>query len=186
MTAEFEKVINATIDRVITGTIEDIKADNIHAIDPKSIYSKTESVLYNLPYLKEAVLNRREQIREIEKYGVPMASKSFTVFTRNSGYVNTANDYERKENKLEQLRGLIKELEKRIAQIEAAVDIVRDDPHFPIIKMRYFEKKTYVQIAECLNCDESTVKRHKNKMLESIRFALFRDTILEDMLHWLI
>ena len=82
--------------------------------------------------------------------------------------------------------GAIIELENRIAQIEAAVDTVKDDPYFPIIKMRYFDKKTNAQIAERLKCDESTVKRHKNKMLESIRFALFRDSILEDMMHWLI
>ena len=77
-------------------------------------------------------------------------------------------------------------LESRIAQIEAAVDTVKDDPYFPIIKMRYYDKKTNAQIAERLKCDEGTVKRHKNKMLESIRFALFKDIILEDMMGWLV
>ena len=49
-----------------------------------------------------------------------------------------------------------------------------------------YDKKTNAQIAEHLKCDESTVKRHKNKMLESIRFALFRDSILEEMMEWVI
>ena len=52
--------------------------------------------------------------------------------------------------------------------------------------MRYYDKKTNAQIAERLKCDEGTVKRHKNKMLESIRFSLFRDVILEDMMRWII
>ncbi len=186
ITAELEGIINATIERIVAGTVEDIKSDNIHALDPKSIYSKTESLLYNLPQLKKAVQERREQISEIERYGLPKASKSFTVFIPNSGYVDTISEYEKKENKLEQLHGVINELESRIAQIEAAVDTVKDDPYFPIIKMRYYDKKTNAQIAERLKCDEGTVKRHKNKMLESIRFSLFRDVILEDMMNWLI
>lgn len=186
MDNELESLIDATIQRVVSGTIEDIKFDNIHALDPKSIYSKTESLLYNLPQLKKAVQERREQISEIERYGLPRASKSFTVFIPNSGYVDTTSEYEKKENKLDQLHGVIIELENRITQIEAAVDTVKDDPYFPIIKMRYFDKKTNAQIAERLKCDEGTVKRHKNKMLESIRFALFRDIILEDMMGWLV
>ena len=186
MDNELESLIDATIQRVVSGTIEDIKSDNIHTLDPKSIYSKTESLLYNLPQLKKAVQERREQISEIERYGLPRASKSFTVFIPHSGYVDTTSEYEKKENKLDQLHGVIIELENRIAQIEAAVDTVKDDPYFPIIKMKYFDKKTNVQIAERLKCDEGTVKRHKNKMLESIRFSLFRDVILEDMMNWLV
>ena len=186
MTAELEGIINATIERIVAGTVEDLKSDNLHALDPKSIYSKTESLLYNLPQLKKAVQERREQISEIERYGLPKASKSFTVFIPNSGYVDNVSEYEKKENKIEQLHGVINELESRIAQIEAAIDTVKADPYFPIIKMRYFDKKTNAQIAERLKCDEGTVKRHKNKLLESIRFALFRDVILEDMMHWLI
>ena len=186
MTAELEGIINATIERIVAGTVEDLKSDNLHALDPKSIYSKTESLLYNLPQLKKAVQERREQISEIERYGLPHASKSFTVFIPNSGYVDNVSEYEKKENKIEQLHGIINELESRIAQIEAAIDTVKADPYYPIIKMRYFDKKTNAQIAERLKCDEGTVKRHKNKLLESIRFALFRDVILEDMMHWLI
>ena len=186
MTAELEGIINATIERIVAGTVEDLKSDNLHALDPKSIYSKTESLLYNLPQLKKAVQERREQIGEIERYGLPKVSKSFTVFIPNSGYVDNVSEYEKKENKIEQLHGIINELESRIAQIEAAIDTVKADPYYPIIKMRYFDKKTNAQIAERLKCDEGTVKRHKNKLLESIRFALFRDVILEDMMHWLI
>jgi len=186
MTAELEGIINATIERIVAGTVEDLKSDNLHALDPKSIYSKTESLLYNLPQLKKAVQERREQISEIERYGLPKVSKSFTVFIPNSGYVDNVSEYEKKENKIEQLHGIINELESRIAQIEAAIDTVKADPYYPIIKMRYFDKKTNAQIAERLKCDEGTVKRHKNKLLESIRFALFRDVILEDMMHWLI
>lgn len=186
MTAELEGIINATIEHIVSGTIEDIKSDNIYALDPKSIYSKTESLLYNLPQLKKAAQERREQIREIEKYGIHKASKSITMFIPNSGQVDTISEYEKKENKIEQLHGIISELESRIAQIEAAIDTVKDDPYFPIIKMRYFDKKTNEQIAKRLKCDEGTVKRHKNKMLESIRFSLFRDVILEEMIGWVI
>ena len=101
MTAELEGIINATIERIVAGTIKDIKSDNIHALDPKSIYSKTESLLYNLPQLKKVVRERREQISEIERYGLPHASKRFTVFIPNFGYVDTTSEYEKKVNKLE-------------------------------------------------------------------------------------
>ena len=167
MTAELEGIITATIERIVAGTVEDLKSDNLHALDPKSIYSKTESLLYNLPQLKKTVLERQQQISEIERYGLPKASKSFTVFITNYSYVDTTSEFEKKENKIEQLRGVINELESRIAQIEAAVDTLKGDPYFSIIKMKYFDKMTNAQIAEHLKCDESTVKRQKNKSISA-------------------
>ncbi len=182
MTAELEGIINATVERVVAGTVEDIKSDLIHAVDPKSIHSKTESLLYNLPELKKAVQERREQIKEIELYGLPKVSKSLTMFIPNAGYVENLSEYERRENKIEHLHNTIRELESRIEQIEVAVATVKEDPNFCIIEMRYFDKKTYAEIAKRLKCDEGTVKRRKNKLLGSIQGVLFRDVIIEEMM----
>lgn len=186
MTTELDSLINATIERIISGTIEDMKDDMIHEVDPHAIYAKTESLLYNLPMLKNAVQERREQIKEIEQYGLRHGSKSFTVFIPNKGMVDTKNEYEKELDKIEQLQGVICELESRIAQIEKAVATVKDNPYFSIIEMKYFKKKTVAEIAEKLQISDTTVKRQKNKMLESIKFSLFNDLILEEMIGWIM
>ena len=101
MIAELKGINNAAIECIVAWTAEDTKSDNGHERDLKSIYSKTESLLYNLPQLKNAVQECREQISEIERYGLLHTSKSFTVFIPNFGYVDTTSEYEKKVNKLE-------------------------------------------------------------------------------------
>ena len=185
MEKELESIIDATIEKTILSAIEDLCFEIRCEQDPKSIYSKTESVLYKYPLLKKAIEDRKEQIDTIERYGIPHKSKSFTVYNPGSGYVDVRSDYEKKEDMIEQIQAGIVASEERMKPIEKALDQVAGDPYYGIIEMKYFQKKTIEQIAKRFHCDASTVQRHKNELLLAIEFHLFGEDILDEMMGWI-
>lgn len=185
MEKELESIIDATIEKSILSAIEDIRFEIRCEADPKSIYSKTESVLYKYPLLKKAIEDRKEQIDTIERYGIPHKSKSFTVFNPVSGYVDARSEYEKKEDMIEQLQAGIVVSVERMQRIERALNHVAGDPYYGIIEMKYFQRKTMEQIAKHFHCDVSTVQRHKNELLTAIKFHLFGEDILNEMMGWI-
>ena len=186
MEKELESIIDATIEKVIQNAIEDIRFEIRCEADPKSIYSKTESVLYKYPLLQKAIEERKEQLDTIERYGIPHKSKSFTVYSPGSGYVDVRSEYEKKEDMIEQLKtGIVASVE-RLKPIERALAQVAGDPYYGIIEMKYFQKKTMEQIAKHFGCDTSTVQRHKNELLSAIKFHLFGEDILNEMMGWIV
>lgn len=186
MEKELELIIDATIEKNILSAIEDIRFEIRCEADPKSIYSKTESVLYKYPLLKKAIEDRKEQIDTIELYGIPHRSKSFTVFNPISGYVDARSEYEKKEDMIEQLKTSVAVSVERLKPIEMALAQVAGDPYYGIIEMKYFQKKTMEQIATHFGCDTSTAQRHKNKLLSVIKFHLFGEEILNEMMGWIV
>ena len=185
MEKELESIIDATIEKSILSAIEDIRFEIRCQQDPKSIYSKTESVLYKYPLLKKAIEDRKEQIDTIERYGIPHKSKSFTIYNPGSGYVDVRSDYEKKEDMIEQLQAGVAASVERLEPIEKALAQVAGDPYYRIIEMKYFQKKTIEQIAAQFRCDTSTVQRHKNELLSAIKFHLFGEDILNEMMGWI-
>ncbi len=185
MEHELESLIDATIKNVLLGTIEDLQSDLRFEMDPKSIYAKTESVLYKYPLLKKGIQERKDQIAELQLYGVPQRSKSVTIFSGNSGYMDFKSDYEKKEDLIEQYQKKIFEAEERLQPIEKALISVQNDPYFKIIEWKYFNQKAADQIANYFGCDVSTIQKHKNKLLSEIRVYLFGDDILKEMMSWL-
>lgn len=182
---ELESLINATIMNVLSGAIEDLQSDLRFEIDPKSIYAKTESLLYKYPLLKKSIQERKNEIEEVMLYGVPQRSKSITMFSNCSGYVDFKSEYEKQEDMIDQLQKKILEAEERLKPIEKALVSVQEDPYFKIIEMKYFNKKTVDQIASYFGCDTSTVQKHKNKMLSQIKVHLFGEEVLKEMMGWL-
>ena len=53
-----------------------------------------------------------------------------------------------------------------------------DRVNYKIIEMKYFEKKTNNLIAEALGVDEKTVRRNKNRLIETISIWIFPDEVL--------
>lgn len=185
MEHELEALIDATIETVLSGVVEDIRSDLRFELDPKSTYAKTESVLYKYPILKKGIQERKDQIAELQLYGVPQRSKSVTIFSGNSGYVDFKSEYEKQEDMIDQIQKKILETEERLQPIEKALISVQNDPYFKIIELKYFNQKKADQIASYFECDASTVQKHKNKILSKIKLHLFSEEVLKEMMGWL-
>ena len=182
---ELEELIDATIERVLLSTIEDIRSDLRFELDPKSIYAKTESVLYKYPLLQKAIQERKDQIVELQLYGIPQRSKSVTMFSGNSGYVDFKSDYEKKEDLIEQCQRSILDAKERLKPIDQALDSVKGSPYYKIIEMKYFNQKSLEKIANHFHCDVRTIQRNKNELLSKIKLHLFGEDVLEEMMGWL-
>ena len=71
------------------------------------------------------------------------------------------------------LHGVIKENIRELTKIEDAVKSVSEDYYGEVMILRYFERKTDEQIAEQLNCDVSTVRRNRKRLLKRIAVRMF-------------
>lgn len=186
MNQEWKTVIDETIQTVINEMMEDIQMDRRHDEDSPSLYAKTEFILYSYPALKSAIKESEEEISVIRKYGATQKSKSITAVDTRCGYTDFQTEFDRQENQIEQIRRNRVNVEEQLALIERVLAKVKDDPYYAIIEMKYFQKKTMEQMAQHFGCDVSTIRRNKNRLRSIIRFFLFEDDVLNEMLGWLV
>jgi len=61
----------------------------------------------------------------------------------------------------------------QVQRIDRALETIKDDQYYDIIPMRYFDRIKIEEIADRLVCDESTVRRNKNRLVNKIKIVLF-------------
>jgi DNA-directed RNA polymerase specialized sigma subunit len=71
---------------------------------------------------------------------------------------------------------------KRVAQVDVALEQIRDDPFYEIIPLYYFEKETRENIAEYFNVSEKTVTRNRKRLIRQMAVILFSDDVIMDIL----
>ncbi len=71
---------------------------------------------------------------------------------------------------------------KRVAQVDVALEQIRDDPFYAIIPLYYFEKETREIIAEYFNVSEKTVTRNRKRLIRQMAVILFSDDVIMDIL----
>ena len=71
---------------------------------------------------------------------------------------------------------------KRVAQVDVALEQIRDDPFYAIIPLYYFEKETRENIAEYFNVSEKTVTRNRKRLIRQMAVILFSDDVIMDIL----
>lgn len=71
---------------------------------------------------------------------------------------------------------------KRVAQVDVALEQIRDDPFYAIIPLYYFEKETRENISEYFNVSEKTVTRNRKRLIRQMAVILFSDDVIMDIL----
>ncbi len=145
-----------------------------------SYFKKVELLLYNYNNLKAALKQKDEDIKYIKDHGLPQKSGSIVVYQTSGGnisgqdrYMNLIEKYELE--KLETLR--------EIKRIENALDKIKSDRYYPIIKLKYLtdhkERYNEERIAEKLDKDRSTITRNKSRLINTMKTILFPESIRE-------
>ena len=62
---------------------------------------------------------------------------------------------------------------EEIKRIEDAVNSVSGDYYGDAFRMRYFERKTDEHVAELCNCDTTTIRRNRKRLLKRVAVRLF-------------
>ncbi len=138
-------------------------------------YKLTERRLYALPHLEEKIAADKENLEYYTQGGEGCTygqgtSKSIVRFQR-GGYRVSAEEMQ---------DTLVKDLESRIAAdeeevrvVRAALGAIKADYYYPAVEGRYLKDEPDESIAETLNCDPSTVRKHRGRLVRIVSIRLY-------------
>ena len=148
----------------------------------KSAYQKTEQLLFSYNNFKKIVEEKKQEIVEIETYGVPGKSAMSGGERVQSSHTNVGIvlPEESVENAVQKINCAIQTTVQGIAMIDKALASISSDPYYEIIKMRYFEGRTLEDIGVYFNCDHSTISRNKSRLVKDLAMRLFPDEVIAE------
>lgn len=156
----------------------------------RDYYKETESLLYKYPVLKQKVIEDEKDILDGE-IRLKSKSKDIIKFGGNGG-TNTPED-EVLEEYLRSRRASMERTKLRVREIERGIDRFRKDRYFRIIELKYgippkdfdwnfddlserlseIEILSIEEIALDMECCISTIKRNRNRLVNSLKVAIF-------------
>jgi len=137
---------------------------------PDNAYKAVERRLRALPDLKDKIKKDREYLEDLLTYGLPKHSNDIVRFKR-SGI--RLSDDEILEALIMDLKASIAANEYEIKTIEDALEVLKTDPYYPVIKGKYFEQLSDEVLAEKLCCDASTIRRNKARLVRRLAVRLY-------------
>lgn len=182
--AKKEGITKKEIKDTVLTTIDEVfkKMNRINWIDrhkamQEEAFKNTEILLYGYEALKEHLKNEDEYM-DMAFHG---KSKSITSYVK-GGFTSQTDD-EIMAARLDSYNRSVSDVKR----IEQAINAIKDDKGYEIIKMRYFEKSslgetyTWEEIAEwCAgkygfseNLNEKTVRNIKNKLIKQMSIIIF-------------
>ena len=133
-------------------------------------YRATERRLYGYPAICERIKKDKEQLAELELHGLRGHSRDILRFKEKNN--NRVDPEEIKDKLIEELKELIASNEREAAEIEWALDHVKEDPYFHIFD-RYLFGLTDDQIADKIYCERTTVWRNRRRLLLTLVVLLY-------------
>lgn len=148
----------------------------------KTAYQKTEQLLYNYNGFKRVVEERLQEIEDLKKYGIPRSS-AVTEYVQKGGIPKgIVLEEESVEGAIANVQRSVETTVEAISLIDKAMDSLKTDPYFDILRMRYFEGRTQEDIAEHLGCSQVTVSKNKNRLVRELSMRLFPNQAISEMM----
>lgn len=173
-----EIILNASAEGA-KAAIKEMKKQNMFKYGMDT-YQKTEYILRNYNEFKRAIIERQEEISDIENFGIKKKSKSITSYpggTRSE----IVNDVEKADEQIRMLKNQNELTKNLINKIDSILNELKDEPYFRVIELYYFEKKKYEVIAGELAVSNATVSSARKQIIEKIRIRLFSDDLIREM-----
>ena len=169
------------IDRIAEKIIEKLKNDKeIKTEKQLTPFQKTEKLLSELALLKGAIDSKNMLIEDLNKGGIILQKRKIGVNVQSSKVY--LSELEKLENRIEKLKEEIERIENVINMVERALETIKNNKHYDIIVMKYFEELTFEHIAEKLNISVITAKRYKNYMIRQLQLIIFSDDVIKNIL----
>ena len=147
-------------------------------------YQKTEKLLYNYVGFKRIVEDKLQQIEDLKKYGIPEKDGSIVAYSPRGG---TVQGTVLQEESVEQA---IRTVQDSIVQTQGAIDLVdngmamlKGDPYYKILEMRYFEGRTQDDIAAEFNCSQVTISNNKSRLVRELSMQMFPDQVASEIIN---
>lgn len=182
--SEIEEMLEKWLDIAENRIVEKLKNsvfERKQTPPATNVFKRTENVLYAKNRILRIIEDKQEELDELKRYGLRHESQSVVV-NANPKMPNANVELELVEKKIARLTETIKSLGERIAEIENALDKIRNDKFYDIIVLKYFDGMSVEDIALRYNCDASTISRRKNKLVNELKMELFPAESVEELM----
>lgn len=153
-------------------------------INEKTAYQKTEQLLYNYRGFQKIVEERKQEIENLRKYGVPQKSGSVVAYSPHTGTVQGITLQEESvEMAVRSVEASVQDTVQAIALIDKCMAALKGDPYYCILEMRYFEGRTQEDIALELKCTQQTISKNKGRLVRELSMRLFPNQVITEMLN---
>lgn len=169
---EIIELVKKQVEREVKRSIEAIiKVNKEFDAAQRDYFRETERLLYSLPALR---LKVAQDVEDLKNGLVIPKEKSHDVvhYSGNSNY-DSHDPLIQTERYVAERKASIERTMKEIQRIERALETIQDDLYYDIIPLKYWDLVQPAQIAEALNCDERTYRRHKNRLVNKLKVVLF-------------
>ena len=181
MNGELLNLIDHTVQKAVTNSVLELKRQNLIVKGKQSPFQKTETLLYNYNNFKAVIKEKEDQINELRQFGMRKKSTSITSFSGNTGLVEVKSDAEKIEEKIEMIEFSIATTKNFVAIIDSAIDLLKDDYYYELIRLKYFEGQSREEMAEFFGVDVKTITRNKNRLINLLQIRLFSDEVIQQI-----
>ena len=174
---EKKSVIGNTINTINNNVV----GASANSKTEKTAYQKTEQLLYNYRGFQRIVGERLEEIEEIKKYGVPRSSNPFAERVQGGSLPGgIVLPEESVEQAVHRIHCAIESTVRVIALMDRGLELLKNDPYYNILEMRYFDNRTLEDIAAYFNCDSSTISRNRSRLVKELSLRMFPDDVVNE------
>lgn len=141
--------------------------------EQKIIFRKMEEILRNYPKYQ-----KRIEV-EIENLKNPQIKKSCGPGGQGGNSYDYKSEVEQIEELKQRISNNISRYKEIIFRIDECLSMVQDHKDYVFIKMRYFDKMTYEDIAEKLDVEVRTTYRIRNNILAALEIHFKTQKLIE-------
>lgn len=168
-----------TKNEIVEQVIKELKEKKLFGVT-KTSFKSAEKMLYSLNVLPEAILSIKDEIKQLEKENQKITKniKSPTLVLKGTTY---NHGDETLEARISELKQIVVKAESQIRLVNSALNKIKDEEYYDIIPLYYFENKTIPEIAEELDCANSTISKYKKKLMNKLKVYMFPNTFIDEL-----
>ena len=141
--------------------------------EQKIIFRKMEEILINYPKYQKRIK------MEIENLQNPQLKKSCGPGGQYGNNYDFKSEMEQIEELKQRISNNISRYEEIIFRIDECLSMVQDHKDYDFIKMKYFDKKTYEEIADILKISLKSTYGIRNRILGALEIHFKTQRLIE-------
>ena len=141
--------------------------------EQKIIFRRMEEILINYPKYQKRIK------MEIENLQNPQLKKSCSPGGQGGSNYDFKSEIEQIEELKQRISNNISRYEEIIFRIDECLSMVQDHKDYGFIKMKYFDKKTYEEIADILKISLKSTYGMRNRILEALEIHFKTQRLIE-------
>ena len=175
---EFANIVAEAVVKALGG-----KSVSANAKVEKTAYQRTEQLLYTYNNFKKILEDRKQEIEEIRKYGVPGRAAGFEYNPHSNIPHGIVLEEERVEAAVHNVQESVRGIVDAIVLIDKCMATLRNDPYYMVLPMRYFEGRNLEDIGLELGKDTATISRNRVRLVKELSMRLFPDQYIDELMN---